>query len=196
MSGTIGRFGCFSFYPTKNLGGYGDGGMIVTSSDEDADLLMRLRVHGARPKYHHALVGTNSRLDAIQAAFLSVKLKHLDAWADARRRHAAYYAKRFAGTAVTAPKEAPSCHHVYNQFVIRIPNRDALAETLRKAGIGSEIYYPVPMHLQECFRYLGGKEGDHLVSEQAARETLSIPVHPGMTSATMDTVVDTILATL
>lgn len=196
MSGTIGRFGCFSFYPTKNLGGYGDGGMVVTDSDADADLLQRLRVHGARPKYHHAVVGTNSRLDAIQAAFLSIKLKHLDAWADARRKHAAYYAEKFAGTGVTAPSEHPDCRHVYNQFVIRVPNRDALVKTLKEAGIGSEIYYPVPMHVQECFRHLGGKEGDLPVSEKAARETLSIPVHPGMTTEMMDTVVDTVLRTL
>jgi dTDP-4-amino-4,6-dideoxygalactose transaminase len=196
MSGTIGRFGCFSFYPTKNLGGYGDGGMIVTDSDEDADLLRRLRVHGARPKYHHALVGTNSRLDAIQAAFLSVKLKHLDTWANARREHAAYYVEKFAGTGVTTPSEHPDCHHVYNQFVIRVPNRDALMATLKEKGIGSEIYYPVPMHVQECFGDLGGKEGDHPVSEKAARETLSIPVHPDMTREAMDTVVETILATL
>lgn len=196
MSGTIGRFGCFSFYPTKNLGGYGDGGMIVTDSDADADLLMRLRVHGARPKYHHALVGTNSRLDAIQAAFLAVKLKHLDAWAAARREHAAYYAEKFAGTAVTAPGEHPDCHHVYNQYVIRVSDRDGVMNALKQAGIGSEIYYPIPMHLQECFRDLGGTVGDHPVSEKAAKETLSIPVHPGLTSEAMDTVAATVLSAL
>lgn len=193
MAGTIGDYGCYSFYPTKNLGGYGDGGMIVTNSDERADLLRQLRVHGARPKYIHAMVGVNSRLDALQAAILSVKLPHLDAWADKRRKHAATYQKRFAGTKVTAPSEAPHCHHVYNQFVIRVTKRDAVMAGLKEAGIGSEIYYPLSMHEQECFAYLGYRTGDLPVSEKAAKETLSIPVHPDMSEEQLDRVVTEVL---
>jgi dTDP-4-amino-4,6-dideoxygalactose transaminase len=196
MSGSIGQFGCFSFYPTKNLGGYGDGGMITTNSDETADLLRRLRVHGARPKYIHAIVGTNSRLDPMQAVLLAVKLPHLNGWAEKRRQHADYYRQKFAGTPVVAPTEHPDCYHVYNQFVIRIPNRDKVMATLKEAGIGSEIYYPLSMHRQECFRDLGYREGDLPVSERASKETLSIPVHPGLKESDMDQVVETILGAL
>jgi dTDP-4-amino-4,6-dideoxygalactose transaminase len=190
--GTIAEFGCFSFYPTKNLGGYGDGGMIVTSSDTDAELLKRLRVHGAKPKYIHGLVGINSRLDAIQAVVLSIKLPHLDAWADKRREHADYYRKKFEGTGVQTPQQHPDCHHVYNQFVIQVPNRAAVIAALKAAGIGNEIYYPLPMHLQECFAHLGYKKGQLPVSERAANETLSIPVFPEMTPAMLDEVVATV----
>ncbi len=195
-AGALGRFGCFSFYPTKNLGGYGDGGMITTDSDDLADLLRRLRVHGARPKYIHALVGVNSRLDAIQAAVLGVKLRHLDEWAAGRRAHAAFYRERFRDTPVETPIEESECHHVYNQFVIRVPNRDAVMERLKAAGIGTEVYYPLPMHLQECFRYLGHGDGDLPHSEKASRESLSIPVYPEMTDGMLETVADTILRSL
>lgn len=193
-AGTIGDFGCFSFYPTKNLGGYGDGGMITTDSDEDADLLNRLRVHGARPKYIHAMVGVNSRLDALQAAVLGVKLPHLDAWAEGRRKNADYYREKFAGTQVQAPTEHEDCHHVYNQFVIAIQNRDDVITALKEKGIGCEIYYPLPMHLQECFADLGYKKGQLPVSEKAAETTLSIPVFPEMTNEMQDEVVATVLS--
>jgi len=191
--GAVGDFGCFSFYPTKNLGGYGDGGMIVTSSDADAELLRRLRVHGAKPKYIHGVVGVNSRLDAVQAVVLSIKLRHLDAWADKRREHAAYYQKKFAGSTVKTPSAHPDCHHVFNQFVIQTPQREAVIAALNAAGIGNEIYYPLPMHLQKCFEHLGYREGQLPVSERAAKETLSIPVFPEMTTAMMDEVVATVL---
>ena len=192
-SGAIGRFGCFSFYPTKNLGGYGDGGMITTDSDELDDLLRRLRVHGARPKYIHAMVGINSRLDAIQAAILAVKLPHLDAWAAKRREHAAFYRERFAGTAVEAPVETDGYQHVYNQFVVRLQNREAVVARLKEAGIGNEIYYPLSMHAQECFSHLGYAEGDLPHAVKASRETLSIPVYPEMTEEMLGIVADTLL---
>jgi dTDP-4-amino-4,6-dideoxygalactose transaminase len=193
-AGSIAEFGCFSFYPTKNLGGYGDGGMITTDSDAYADLLGRLRVHGARPKYIHQLVGVNSRLDAIQAAILSVKLPHLDRWAEGRRKHADYYRHLFAGTVVKTPSEAEGCHHVYNQFVIAVSNRPDVMAALGEKGIGCEIYYPLPMHLQECFAYLGYKKGQMPVAEKAAETSLSIPVFPEMTTKMQDEVVATILA--
>ncbi len=195
-AGTIGDFGCFSFYPTKNLGGYGDGGIITTSSDADAENLRRLRVHGARPKYHHQVVGVNSRLDAIQAAILQVKLPHLAGWAEARREHADHYRAKFAGTPVKTPSQAEDCYHVYNQFVIQVGRRDAVMAALKEKSIGCEIYYPVAMHQQECFGHLGYREGQFPVSERAARETLSIPVYPELTTAMMDEVVDTVLGAL
>jgi dTDP-4-amino-4,6-dideoxygalactose transaminase len=192
-AGTMGAFGCFSFYPTKNLGGFGDGGMIVTGDDAHATRLVRLRAHGAHPKYRHAMVGTNSRLDALQAALLSVKLPHLERWAARRRENAAYYQRRFADTAIRTPFEHPDCHHVYNQFVIRVPERDRMVDGLKKAGIGTEIYYPVPLHLQECFGHLGYREGDLPVSEAAARESLAIPIHPDLTTAQLERVADAVL---
>jgi dTDP-4-amino-4,6-dideoxygalactose transaminase len=195
-AGSMGTMGCFSFYPTKNLGGFGDGGMITTESDETADLLRRLRVHGARPKYVHGVVGVNSRLDALQAALLLVKLPHLDRWAEARREHARFYTERFRGTAVQAPVEDPEGAHVFNQYVIRVPNRDRVAASLKEQGIGTEVYYPLPMHMQECFRYLGYAEGDLPQAERASKETLSIPVHPGLTREQLERVAGAVLAAL
>jgi len=192
-AGSFGQAGCFSFFPSKNLGGYGDGGMIATDSDELADLLVSLREHGQTETYHHWTIGTNSRLDALQAAVLSVKLKHLDAWSDGRSANADYYSSRFEGTAVTAPWREEWSRHIYNQYIIRVQDRDALLAHLRERGIGCAIYYPVPLHLQECFRTLGYAEGDMPESEKAARETISIPVFSLLTDVEKAHVADTIL---
>ena len=177
-SGSTSDFGCFSFFPSKNLGGAGDGGMVVTQSAEHADRVRLLREHGARPKYHHAIVGTNSRLDALQAAILRVKLRHLDRWSEARARNAALYHQLFEGSRVGRPFRDPRARHIYNQYVIRVPERDGLRAALSERGIGTEIYYPVPLHLQKCFATLGYRDGDMPNSEAAAKETLALPIYP------------------
>jgi dTDP-4-amino-4,6-dideoxygalactose transaminase len=195
-AGSIGELGCFSFFPSKNLGAFGDAGMVVTSDDSLADTLRLLRVHGAKPKYHHRLVGGNFRLDALQAAILNVKLRYLGVWAAARRAHADQYRILFqeAGLEdwVTAP--ADSAGHVYNQFVIRAHARDELQSGLRARGIETEVYYPVPLHLQECFRGLGYAAGDFIHSERAAQESLALPVYPELTSEQQLLVVGAIAA--
>jgi len=180
-AGSIGTVGCFSFFPSKNLGGIGDGGMIVTNDEQLYERLIVMRNHGSKPKYYHKYIGGNFRLDAIQAAALLVKLPHLDEWSEWRRRNAAYYGKKFAGTVVKAPYINPDCVTIYNQYVIRVPRRDEVAEYLREKNVGFAIYYPVPLHLQECFSYLGYNEGDFPESERAAKEVLAIPVYPELT---------------
>lgn len=187
-AGTIGRVGCFSFFPSKNLGGFGDGGIIVTDDVELADRMAVCRVHGSKPKYYHGFVGGNFRLDALQAAVLRVKLRHLETWHEARRRNAARYDEFLAGSGVTTPYIAPFNRSIYNQYVIRCPDRDGLRKHLTECGVGTEIYYPVSLHLQECFAYLGHplrggryKEGDFPESERAQREVLAIPVYPELT---------------
>jgi len=192
-AGSIGRAGCFSFFPSKNLGGYGDGGMITTDSDELADLLVSLREHGQTEAYHHWTIGTNSRLDALQAAVLSVKLRHLDAWSDGRSANADYYGSRFEGTRVTAPWREEWSRHIYNQCIVRVPDRDTVLASLRERGIGCAIYYPVPLHLQECFQTLGHTDGDLPEAERAALETISIPVFSLLTDVEKAHVADTIL---
>jgi dTDP-4-amino-4,6-dideoxygalactose transaminase len=202
FAGTLGAMGCFSFFPSKNLGGIGDGGMVVTSDDGLAERLRLLRNHGAKPKYYHKIVGGNFRLDTIQAAALLVKLRHLDAWHEARQKHADLYRELFrqAGLAGTVGLPAvvdatPGVRsHIYNQFVIRSPKRETLREFLTAQGIGTEIYYPVPFHLQECFRELGHKAGDFPESERAARETLALPVYPELTPEQQAYVVERIAA--
>jgi len=175
-AGSMGLLGCFSFFPSKNLGGYGDGGMITTDSDELADLLVSLREHGQTETYHHWTIGTNSRLDALQAAVLSVKLRHLDGWSDGRAANADYYDSRFEGTGVAAPHREEWNRHIYNQYIVRVPERDELLSYLRESGIGCAIYYPKPLHLQECFKTLGYSKGDMPESERASAETISIPI--------------------
>jgi dTDP-4-amino-4,6-dideoxygalactose transaminase len=194
--GSIGKAGCFSFFPSKNLGGIGDGGMIVTNDEAFYKRLMLMRNHGAEPKYYHKFVGANFRLDPIQAAALLVKLAHLDDWSEARRRNAAYYNEKFAGTVVQTPYIHPDCQSIYNQYCIRVPRRDEVVAHLKANKIGCEIYYPVPLHLQECFTYLGYSEGDFPEAEKAADEIMALPIYPELTRAMQDTVVDAILTFL
>jgi dTDP-4-amino-4,6-dideoxygalactose transaminase len=180
--GSLGRMGCFSFFPSKNLGGAGDGGMVTTNDAGLADRLRVLRVHGARKKYEYESLGMNSRLDALQAAILRVKLRHLDRWVEARRRNADLYRELFhefrLQSLLTAPVAPPRSTHVYNQFTIRVRQRDALREHLQNRGIPTEIYYPAPLHLQKAFAYLGHKPGDFPASEAASLEVVSLPIYP------------------
>jgi dTDP-4-amino-4,6-dideoxygalactose transaminase len=189
-AGAMGEAGWFSFYPTKNLGAFGDAGMIVCRDGALASRLRALRNHGMEPRYYHAMIGGNFRIDAIQSAVLNVKLPCLDGWSAGRRACAAFYRAEFErlglGGALTLPVErfaqsGIENHHIYNQFIIRAPRRDALRDHLSRAGIGTEIYYPLPLHLQECYRDLGHREGDFPESERAARETLALPIFPELT---------------
>ena len=182
-AGSIGNMGCLSFFPSKNLGAFGDGGMVVTNDEHLDEVLRVLRVHGSKPKYYHKRIGGNFRLDALQAAILRVKLKYLPEWSNARRNNAERYRNLFqeAGLAdrIGVPKDALG--HIYNQFVIRYTQRDRLREFLTEKGIGTEIYYPLPLHLQECFGYLGYHEGDFPHAEAAAKESLALPIYPELT---------------
>jgi dTDP-4-amino-4,6-dideoxygalactose transaminase len=180
-AGAIGDVGCVSFYPTKNLSGMGDGGMLFAEDDEIAERLRILREHGAKPRYHHKIVGYNSRLDEIQAAALLVKTKLLEEWTEKRRANAKLYNEFFLGSTIGTPYDLPYVRHVYNQYVVRVQNRDGLMEHLKAKGIGSAIYYPVPLHLQECFGALGYKQGDMPEAEKAAEETLALPIYPELT---------------
>jgi dTDP-4-amino-4,6-dideoxygalactose transaminase len=193
MAGSMGDFGCFSFFPSKNLGAAGDAGMIV-SNDENKELYARtLRVHGAKPKYYHSYVGYNSRLDTIQAAILSVKLKHLANWSEARRAKAAVYDEAFASVdLVVTPKEMEENYHIYHQYTISVPDRDRLRDHLKEKSIGCETYYPVPLHAQQCFTELGYQPGDLPVAEKAAAEVISLPVFPELTEDEQQYVIDTI----
>lgn len=187
-AGSVGHYGCFSFFPTKNLGAFGDGGMITTNDPARASKLRTLRVHGEHRKYHHRTVGGNFRLDALQAAVVLAKLPHLDGWIEARRRNAALY-RRLIGALpdeprkrIRLPSEAPG-RHVWNQFVVQVPRRDQVKERLAAAGVGTAVYYPVPLHLQECFADLGYAPGDLPISEEAAARVLALPVFPELSSA-------------
>ena len=194
--GTFGAIGCFSFFPSKNLGGFGDGGFVTTNDDALARQLRLARNHGMEPKYYHHFVGGNFRLDAIQAAVLRVKLPHLETWTAGRQRNAARYRDLFASAGLTGtvclPAAAPHRSHIYNQFVIRVPERDRLKAHLESLGVGTEVYYPVPFHLQKCFESLGYKAGAFPHAEAAARESLALPIYPELTEAQQATVVDAI----
>jgi dTDP-4-amino-4,6-dideoxygalactose transaminase len=195
---SFGDIGCLSFFPTKNLGAFGDAGMCVTNDAALAERLRIFRVHGGEPKYYHQFIGGNFRIDEIQAAVLNVKLPQLDAWSAGRQRNAAYYDGAFAkaalGGAVATPCAAPGARHIYNQYVIRVRRRDELRAHLAAAGVGTEIYYPVPLHLQQCFAYLGHRAGDFPESERAAAETLALPIYPELEIAQLQHVVDSIAA--
>ncbi len=184
--GSLGAAGCFSFYPSKNLSGAGEGGLLTTNDPELADRFRLLRDHGSRQRYSYEVLGTNSRLDEIQAAILRVKLRHLDAWTTARRRNAQRYAAIFKecglGDYVKLPVEPPGFFHVYNQFTVRCSDRDRLREFLRRRGIPSQIYYPLPLHLQPAFSYLGHRAGEFPESEKASREVLSVPIYPELST--------------
>jgi dTDP-4-amino-4,6-dideoxygalactose transaminase len=195
MAGEVATIGTFSFFPSKNLGGYGDGGMIVTQDDHIAERLRRLRVHGGAKQYFHDEVGYNSRLDALQAAVLSAKLPHLAKWSDGRRKNASFYNAALSDLAkagdLTTPYVAPESESIFNQYTIRVPGgkRDALQAHLKAKGIGTSIYYPLPLHLQPCFAYLGYKEGQCPESERAAKEVLSLPIFPELTKSQLEEVV-------
>ena len=195
-AGAIGDMGCFSFFPSKNLGAFGDAGMVTTNDAARDAQLRRLRVHGSEPKYYHSVVGGNFRIDALQAAVLRAKLPHLDDWSAARRRNADRYRALFADAALTErvglPEDVPG--HIYNQFVVRVEQRDELRAHLERSGVGTEIYYPLPLHLQECFADLGYGAGDFPHSEQAARETLALPIYPELTEDDLAYVVGAIAA--
>jgi dTDP-4-amino-4,6-dideoxygalactose transaminase len=180
-AGSLGHAACFSFFPSKNLGGFGDGGMITTNDAALAERLRALRVHGATGEYRHEWIGVNSRLDALQAVVLSVKLRHLDGWTERRQRNAQCYRRMIAKEKIPVTAPAPAAfqtRHVFNQFVIRAARRDALRAHLAERGIATAVYYPIPLHLQACFASLGYRKGDFPVSEQLAAETLALPVYP------------------
>ncbi|MFP4531293.1 MAG: DegT/DnrJ/EryC1/StrS family aminotransferase [Desulfobacterales bacterium] len=197
-AGALGDFGCFSFFPSKNLGGFGDGGIVTTQSSDLYDRLKILRVHGGHPKYYHQVIGGNFRLDALQAAIVSIKLSYLDQWTRARQENAEKYRSLFKAAGLEAVIGLPvkkQDRHIYNQFVIRVPEkRDALRAWLNESGVGNEIYYPVPLHLQACFADLGYREGDMPVSEKAAAETLALPIFPELADEELEYVVDRIRA--
>lgn len=194
-AGSMGAIGCFSFYPSKNLGGMGDGGFMTTNDEDLAHKLKALRVHGSFERYYHKWVGLNSRLDGFQGAVLRVKLPHLDAWSEARKRNADRYRELFGACGlaerIELPFERPNVRHIYNQYVVRVTDgRDGLRKHLADNGIGTDVYYPVSLHLQECFGYLGYKEGDFPESERASRETIALPIFPEMRPDQQDYVVE------
>ena len=198
-AGSVGDYGCFSFFPSKNLGGFGDGGMVTANSAERIERLKIFRNHGMNPKYYHHFVGGNFRLDALQAAVLSIKLKHLDSWTEGRQKNAEEYRRIFAANGldgkVVLPSEAPyTTRHIYNQFSILVKDgrRDAVKAALQAANVGCDIYYPVPLHMQECFAGLGYRKGDLPVSEAVADEILALPIYPESTAAMREYVVATI----
>lgn len=207
-AGSMADLGCLSFFPSKNLGGFGDGGMVTTDDEALCERVRILRVHGAKPKYYHRLVGGNFRLDTLQAAILLVKLRYLDEWSQKRRENAERYQKLFSESGLIenrfisppesaykpSAEETPSVknHHIYNQYIIRAKERDRLRGYLNENGIGTEVYYPVPLHLQECFSHLGYKKGDFPESEKAASETLALPIYPELSHDMMEWVVDCI----
>jgi dTDP-4-amino-4,6-dideoxygalactose transaminase len=198
--GSLGTLGAFSFYPTKNLGAAGDAGAVTTNDDELAALLRSLRLHGSSVTYHHDRVGGNFRLDTLQAAVLGAKLPYLDVWNDRRRAIAARYGELLAGAAATGrltlPVEAPGARHVYHQYVVRVAGRDAVRKRLSERGIGSAVFYPIPLHLQDCFVALGGREGDFPHAEKAAKEVLALPMFAELTDAEIERVAEALVESL
>jgi dTDP-4-amino-4,6-dideoxygalactose transaminase len=191
-AGTMGDLGCFSFFPSKNLGGAGDGGMVVTNDESLADLVRKLRVHGATQKYFHSMVGYNSRLDTLQAAILDVKLRYLDQWSAKRNEKAKNYDRAFQGLDIITPKVEKFNNHIYHQYTIAVKNRDGLKEHLTKNQIGWAIYYPLPLHLQECYKSLGNRKGDLPVSEKRADEVISLPIFPELTQVEQEFVITSV----
>jgi len=196
--GSIGLCGCFSFFPSKNLGGAGDGGMLTTNDEALARKLRLLHLHGGHTKYEYELIGMNSRIDALQAAILRVKLRYLDSWSEGRKSNAARYDELFTGLGlhreIQLPLTAAKCTHIFNQYVIRAPRRDELRNYLRDCGVPSDVYYPLPLHLQKAFAYLGYKSGDFPESETASKEVLALPVFPEMTDDQQNLVIESIAA--
>lgn len=192
-AGALGHCGCFSFFPSKNLGGAGDGGLVTTNDEQVADRLKMLRNHGAHERYFHDEVGGNFRLDTLQAAYLSIKLKHLETWHDGRRQNAAFYDKHLAEVKeITTPVIAEGNQTIYNQYVVRAKDRDELQKYLASAGVGCAVYYPLCLHEQKCFDYLGHRKGDFPVAEQAAQEVLALPIYPELEEKQLTHVVETI----
>ncbi len=196
-AGSMGEVGCFSFFPSKNLGAFGDGGALTTNDENLTRRLRSLRVHGESKRYFHDEVGFNSRLDAIQAAILEIKLKYLEEWHKGRQKNAEFYNKAFGESGcsgiIGTPEVLRGNRHIFNQYILRVKDRDKLVEYLRENSIGCAIYYPVPLHLQKCFEYLGYKEGDLPESERASKETIALPVYPELTESQKNYVVETIL---
>jgi dTDP-4-amino-4,6-dideoxygalactose transaminase len=193
VAGELGWVTGYSFFPSKNLGAWGDGGMMVTSDDAAADRLKKLRLHGGAKQYHHEEVGTNSRLDTLQAAVLLAKLPHLAQWSAKRREHAAYYTKAFGDVRqVKTPVVDPANEHIFHQYTLRAERRDQLQAHLKKEGIGHAVYYPIPLHRQPCFAHLGYKDGSLPQAERAAREAISLPIYPELTRAQLDRVIDAV----
>ena len=201
-AGSMGDFGCFSFFPSKNLGGIGDGGIVTVNKPKLSELLRLKRVHGAERSYYHRMIGGNFRLDPIQATVIRIKLNHLNGWHQQRQKNAQYYNMLFAESELNEKIRTPSImhpktmqnHHIFNQYVIRTERRDELQSFLESQGISSGVYYPIPFHLQECFKFMGGKKGDFPVSESAAKEVLALPVYPGITAGMQERVVEQIKA--
>jgi len=191
-SGSMGDLGCFSFFPSKNLGGFGDGGMVTCNSDELAEKINMLRIHGGKPKNYYSIIGINGRLDTIQASILIKKLRHIDLWNEDRRQKASYYTKQIEGLDLIPPKTINVNKHVFHLYVIRLKERDRLVEHLKASNIGCAVHYPIPQHLQKCLEHLGYKEGDMPEAERAAKEILAIPIFPEITKEEQDYIISTI----
>jgi len=191
---SLGKIGCLSFYPTKNLGAFGDAGAICTNDDRLAEICRKLRVHGSGHTYHHEFIGGMFRIAALQAAVLNVKMKYLREWHEARRRNAAMYDALLAGSKIVTPKIDEGNASIYNQYVVRVPQRDRVKQALADRGVATAVYYPIPLHLQECFKYLGYRKGDLPVSERACNEVLALPVHSELREEEIRYVAEQLLA--